>query len=157
MNAGKTRSLPRQFHQRLITIPALSIIALMFTGCSKSTLYVDVTGYVYVDTEPAKGAVVLFHPENDSKGMTASGIVGEGGMFTLSSGLKKGVATGSYRVTIIWPDPSKQPTPIEMMSGNSSDVPDLLQGRYSNRDGSTLKVTVDAKTTEISDFDLKRP
>lgn len=152
-------ALKKQFaNRRRIVVGSLLMICLASTSCSKSDSLVTVKGSVVVKGEAAKGALVLFHPKGKPNGVTASGVVGDDGKYTLASGLDKGVAVGSYIVTVIWPDPSKKPKEGQIMMNNVDvDIPDLFKGRYANRDQSTLKADIDAKTTEVPAFELQLP
>lgn len=146
--------------QELATV--LRKLALLFTvlalaGCSDNKSLVTITGKVQVKGQPAVGAVVLFHPESDPAGMTASGVADESGVYTLSSGLDKGVAPGKYIVTVTWPDPTVETTPEQMMQGMIADAPDLLEGAYATRTTSSLKADVPTKSGEIAPFELEIP
>jgi hypothetical protein len=136
-------------------IPCMTLLATM--GCGKSNGLHPVQGSVIVNGSPADGAVVLFHPEGLPGGVTASGVAGEDGLFVLSSGLEKGVAAGSYHVTVIWPDPSKKPKEPQMMTGSSVQIPDLLKGRYASRETSKLRAEIDPQTGEVPSFELELP
>lgn len=133
----------------------LLIVVCLFTGgCSSAAKLIPVSGSVTVKGKPAEGAVVLFHPEGNPTGMTASGVAGADGSFALVSATETGVAAGKYKVTIIWPDASKKPTPSQIMMGTAEDGPDLLQGKYASRDKSPLTAEVTATTTKLPPFEL---
>ena len=140
-------------------IHAVSISVLMMAtfGCSGSDSLVVVKGKVTVDDSPANGALVMFHDDGNPIAVTPSGVVAEDGSFTLSSGLEEGIAPGTYTVTIIWPDPTVETTPQDMMQGLIADAPDLLKGEYGAKSTSTLKAEVKASTIEIPPFNIKTP
>src|SRR5205807_223736 len=87
--------------------------ALLCVSCSGRLNTVQ--GKVLYQGQPAKGAVVVFYPE-DSQGLSAvpsTAITGEDGTFTLTSGKDGGAAAGEYVVTISWPEerPAAKDTP----------------------------------------------
>ena len=141
----------------IMFINALSVSVLLMAnaGCSGGDSLVVVKGNVTVNDSPANGALVLFHHDGNSAAVTASGVVKEDGVFTLSSGLETGVAPGNYTVTITWPDPTVETTPQQMMQGMIADAPDLLDGAYATKATSTLKAEITASTTVIPPFNLK--
>ncbi len=134
------------------------VVALFaIAGCSDGKSLVSVNGKVHVKGQPAAGAIVLFHPESDSAGLTASGVADVSGIYTLSSGLDKGIAPGKYIVTVTWPDPTVQTTPEQMMQGMIADAPDLLEGAYATRTVSKLRAEVPTTSGEIPTFELEMP
>ncbi len=136
---------------------AILVTWLFIQGCSDGKSLVSITGKVNVKGQPAVGAVVLFHPESDPTGLTASGVVDQTGTYTLSSGLDKGIAPGKYIVTVSWPDPTVQTTPEQMMQGMVADAPDLLEGAYATRNVSSLRAEVPTTSAEIPPFELEIP
>jgi hypothetical protein len=157
MNRGRRWRQPGQFDLRVMLAGLFAMSMFASGGCGKSSGLVPVGGTVLVKGEPADGAVILFHPEGNPGGITASATADEEGKYSLSSGLEKGVAPGSYNVTVIWPDPSQKSDTPKMMVGSSVDIPDLLKGRYANPKTSVLKATVEAGTTEVPPFELEIP
>ena len=133
----------------LVTVCALSL------GCGKGqeqTKVYPVKGSVFADGKPAERAQVIFHPLGDAepKRQTASGEVAADGSFSLSTYTAgDGAAAGDYAVTVSWPSGS---SPI---GGDSESGPDRLGNRYSNRETSGLKATVNEAPTEVPRFDLK--
>jgi hypothetical protein len=140
-----------------IWLTATACVCLLLAGCGKSDDIVQVQGTVLVNGERASGAQVIFHPVGDDAGIVASGVTGEDGAYRLMSGLEKGIRPGSYRVTVIWPDPDVRPTEQEIMMGTAEQGPDLLKGRYASRDKSELQVEISSDTTEIPPFELTKP
>jgi hypothetical protein len=135
----------------------LILILLSVAGCSDSKALVSIKGKINVKGQPAAGAVVLFHPDSNPIGLTASGVADETGVYTLSSGLDKGVAPGKYIVTVTWPDPTVKSTPEQMMQGMIEDAPDLLEGAYATRSVSKLTAEVPTTSGEIPPFELDIP
>lgn len=137
------------------------LLCTLAIGCggADQKLY-PAKGKVLVNGKPANGAVVTFIPtQSASDGQLAFGIgtCNENGEYTVQTGGKDGIRAGNYAVTVIWPDPSKKITDAEKMMGKQpSDLPDLLQGRYSNKEKSQLVATIKTEDNVIADFDLKR-
>jgi hypothetical protein len=135
--------------------PLVAIVALAFVSCSSSSLH-PVRGRVVVGDKPAAGAVVMFHPEDgDLNSIPSTAIAGEDGTFTVSTGDKPGARAGKYVVTVVWPDPSKKPTPQQAMMGLAPDAPDLLTGRFATKQASPLRVEVKSGENNLQSFDLK--
>ncbi|MCA9192368.1 MAG: hypothetical protein KDB03_11420 [Planctomycetales bacterium] len=132
---------------------ALTVCMLVLSGCASSTDLVQVSGSVTVNEKPAAGATVLFHPE-DPAAVTASGSVAEDGTFTLVSAMQNGIAPGKYKVTVTWPDASKQPTKEQIMMGTAEPGPDLLKGKYASRDRTSLTAEITPSTTTLNPFEL---
>ncbi len=130
-------------------------------GCNSADekLY-PAKGKVLVNGQPANGAIVTFVPaQSASDGQVAFGIgtCNENGEYTVQSGGKDGIRAGSYAVTVIWPDPKKKITEADKMMGKQpSDLPDLLQGRYANKEKSQLAATIKPEDNTIADYELKR-
>lgn len=146
--------------QKSVRCFAVTAMVLTFCGvggCGDSRKLVPVSGSVTVDGEPAVGATLLFHPESDPAGVTASGTVRDDGTFTLVSGMDKGLTAGKYIVTVSWPDPSVKPTEAQMMMGMAEPGPDLLKGRYATKQGSGLSVEIAADTQQLPPFELEKP
>ena len=131
---------------------------LIAAGCSQEGTYLPVTGSVLVDGQPAAGASVVFHLEGgDMHSIPASGIVGDDGTFTLTTGLQTGAPAGTYHVTVVWPDTSQlELTDQELMMGASIyDGPDRLKGKYAIPHRSGLRVVLSAADRELPPFDLR--
>lgn len=136
-------------HRWLIAVLACSLLA----GCSTGPKLIPVTGSVTVKGKPAEGATILFHPE-DTAQVTASGVTEADGSFSLLSAMQPGVLAGKYKVTVTWPDPTKQPTEAQIMMGTAEPGPDLLKGKYASRDVTTLSVEITSTTTTLPPFAL---
>lgn len=135
--------------------PFLAVIALAATSCSGGAL-TPVRGKVVVGGQPAVGAVVLFHAEEGGMdNVPATGVAEADGTFSLTTGDKPGARTGKYVVTVVWPDPSKKPTPQQTMMGLAPDAPDLLAGRFATPKVSPLRAEVKSGENNLEPFDLK--
>ncbi len=139
---------------RLSRLCFVGCALVMFTGCPETSKLVQVTGKITVDGKPADRASVLFFPEG-AGGDVAAGSADANGQYTLSSNGEPGVAPGKYKVTAIWPDPAKRPTSEDVAMGRAKDAPDLLKGKYVNKDLSKLSAEVVAGTSELPPFELK--
>jgi hypothetical protein len=128
--------------------------ALLCASCSGRGLN-PVQGKVLYQGKAAKGAVVVFYPKGDESllAIPATGVAGEDGTFTLSSGKDTGVVAGEYIVTITWPEEPKDPTKISMEA--PPPPPDRLKGRYANRQSPALTATVKSGTNQLEPFDLR--
>lgn len=142
---------------RLTVLVAIVALPVAGSGCSSGKPKAMVTGTVLVDGKPADGATIFFHPKDDPAGMTATGTVDVEGHYAVTSALEKGLTVGSYDVTVIWPDQSKQPTQQEIMMGTAEDGPDLLKGKYAKRGDSQLQAEISTSTKELPPFELKAP
>jgi hypothetical protein len=136
--------------------PWLPLAAVLFCASCSGRGPHPVQGKVLYQGNPAKGAVVVFHPKgNDSlTAIPPTATTGEDGTFTLSSGKETGAAAGEYIVTITWPEESKETTKISM-EGPPPPSPDRLKGRYANRETSTISVTVKSGPNQLEAFDLR--
>ncbi len=138
---------------------AFVLVALLLTSCSGSNDSLSpVTGKVSVGGKPAVGAMLVFHSDGppDAHATPATAKAGVDGTFTMNSGLKTGAKPGKYIVTVVWPDPAKKFTDMQIANGaNPEDAPDLLGGRYATREKSTLRAEIKAGATALEPFDLK--
>jgi hypothetical protein len=143
---------------RALTRPArwLPVVAaLLGTSCSGGLNPVE--GTVLYNGQPARGAVVAFHPKDDNS-LTArrpTGVVGNDGTFTLST-LKPGdgAAAGEYVVTVIWPEEAGPAKPTMNMAP-PPEPPDRLKGRYADRRQSGLSAAVKPGRNRLPPFELK--
>ena len=140
-----------RFNRLWLTGLALALLV----GCPETSKLVQVTGKISVDGQPADGASVLFFPEGATGGDVAAGSADANGQFTLTSNMQPGIAAGKYKVTVVWPDPAKRPTNEDIAMGRAKDAPDLLKGRYANKDRSSLTAEVTTGTTELDALELK--
>jgi hypothetical protein len=127
---------------------------LLCASCSGSGLNV-VQGKVLYKGEPAKGAVVIFHPKGDDSitAVRPSGVTGEDGTFTLGSGKNSGAPAGDYVVTVTWPEERQGTGKITMEP--PPPPPDRLKGRYADRAKSSFNVTIKSGTNQLEPFELR--
>lgn len=142
------------------TYPCQSLLVLCFLslvllgGCNPGPSLVQATGKITVDGQPANGAVLLFHPEGGASSVVSSGAAQTDGTFSLVTDAKPGIPAGNYLVTVTWPDPAKTKKEIDFVKGIPEPGPDLLKGRYLNKDRG-IKISIDSGTTTIPPIDLK--
>jgi hypothetical protein len=142
--------------RRLALTRAILVFACFLPlACSRSSpgakvKVCPVRGEVFVDGQPASGAVVHFHPLDKEQGPPAFAIVQEDGSFQLSTFSNfDGAAPGEYAVTINWRD--QRQTEEETVIG-----PDRLGERYSKPDLSKLDAMVVQGENTLDRFDLKK-
>lgn len=135
----------------LLLLVLVSLVA--FTGCSSSPRLVPVTGKVTVGGKPAEGAVVMFHPE-DATQTTSSATATADGTLSPSTNAVPGLIVGKYKVTVTYPDPTKKPTPAQLMMGTADAGPDLLKGKYGSKATTTLSIEVTPTSKTFGPFEL---
>jgi hypothetical protein len=100
-------------------------------------------------TEPAGGAVVVFHPIPADPSPTAIKPIGEvrqDGSFSLTTYKgDDGAPAGEYAVTVIWLEKPVGPR----LGENRGLAKDRLEGRYSDPSSPKLKATVSEKSTTL--------
>ncbi len=143
----------RTTSNRMPLVLCLWALTSLLAGCDGGKTLVPVTGSLVVDGQPAGGATLLFHPQ-DPKGSLATATTDASGNFSLVSDLAQGVATGSYKVCVIWPDPAVQPTPAQKMTGMFDAGPDLLKGRYESPEKSTLVIEISGSSEKLPPIEL---
>lgn len=135
----------------------LALSALFCAACGGSGLN-EVQGTVLHQGQPAKGAVVLFHPKDKKPdAQIPSGTTGDDGKFTLMTGLKSGAPAGDYNVAVTWPMES---TAVPKAKRGSTDIvipeqPDRLKGRYADPNTSALTATIKSGRNTLNPFDVK--
>jgi hypothetical protein len=132
----------------------LAFVGGFFSGCSgpkKLDLYA-VEGKVLVKGQPAVGALVVFHPqeqvrENDHKPFA---IVKDDGTYRLTTfNPDDGAAAGAYVVTVVW-NAKVRENKMGFVSGDGPAVgADRLGGRYGDPKNGPLKKTVEPKPNQI--------
>ncbi|WP_146677094.1 hypothetical protein [Pirellula sp. SH-Sr6A] len=140
-----------------VSLAFLILGLVAFTGCgSGGPSLVKAKGKVMVDGNPAPGAIVLLHPEPSTNSAVANGVTDANGVFAPLTGTEEGIAEGTYRVTVVWPDPkmSGGEGTLQFGASQSKDPPDLLKGRYVSRDKSKLSVTVSRSSPELPPLEL---
>jgi len=137
----------------------VALLPVCGPGCSSSDSLQSVEGKVLVDGKPAKGAVVFFHLKGGDaiKSQRPSGVAGEDGAFSLTTGTKDGAPAGEYIVTLIWPG-----EPVVKAKGKLSGTdleeperPDRLGGRYADAKTSKLQATVRSGRNRLPPFEVR--
>ena len=141
----------------LVLLSAFCLLLSSIVGCSNERGLVVVKGKITSNGKPAAGAVLMFYPDDNPTGVTASGTSAEDGSFVLTSGVDKGVSPGTYTVTVVWPDPSVKPTAAQIMQGLIEQGPDLLKGAYATKSASKLKAEIDSSTIELPPIEVDGP
>lgn len=141
---------PRRF---ALLYMAAAVIGVL--GCDGASGLVQVQGTIMVDGAPAKGAVLLFHPEGDAPATPSSAQAKDDGTFTPVTDTKPGLPPGKYIVTLTWPDPATKVSDREKMLGNAEPGKDLLNGRYVTKDRSGIKIEISTGTTKMAPIELK--
>ncbi len=132
------------------TLALLSMCLTVVAGCGDGSSMVPATGKLMVDGKPAEGAVILFHPEPSGTGKIGAAPVKEDGSFAISTDGKLGIPPGSYKLSLSWPDPSVKPTERQKMMGDFEPGPDLLKGKYVNKDKAKMQIEIKAGEKELA-------
>jgi hypothetical protein len=128
--------------------------ALLGTSCGGGLNPVE--GKVLVNGQPARGAVVTFHPKGEDSLTTRrpSGVAREDGTFTLSTTKPgDGAAAGEYLVTVVWPDEPKGDKPA-LGTEPPPEPPDRLNGRYADRAKPAVTAVVKPGKNQLQPFEL---
>lgn len=147
--------IPQKTFARLFSF--LSLVAgllLAAAGCNASSNLLQVDGKITVDGAPAKGAVLLFHPDGGAAATPSSAQAKDDGTFTVVTDTKPGIPPGNYIVTVTWPDPAHVPSERDKMLGMAEPGKDLLNGRYVTKDRG-IKLSVAEGTKTIAPIELK--
>jgi hypothetical protein len=132
----------------------LAVVAgLLLYGCSGSngrpTTY-PVSGQVFVNDQPAAGAMVELHAvggDPKEKNLCPHALVAADGTFRLTTfQTNDGAPAGTYAVTVKWPGPPKP--------GHEQGT-DRLQGRYASPQRPARQVQITAGVNEVQRLDLK--
>lgn len=129
-------------------------LLLTFASCTTESERVPVhpvRGKLFVDGEPAEGAIVVFHTTASSRPKTTNphGRVQADGSFQLTTyESEDGAPAGDYVITVFWPAPPKSPVDHPDMG------PDRLKNRYTNPDTSEIQVTVHEGKNSLDPFRL---
>jgi hypothetical protein len=131
--------------------PLLSLFALTCASCGTSHEPVyQVTGTVLFNGKPAAGAVVVFHPAGESKGLGVhpQGSVGADGSVQLTTFEQNdGAPAGQYDVAVTWTKP--------IHPGEKDEV-SLLPIRYLRPQSSGLHAQVKPEAiNNLAPFELK--
>ena len=147
------------------SILAAALCGTGIVGCGGSTripVY-PVNGQVLHQGEPAKGALVIFHPIDQKKDVgekippRPSAIVRPDGTFSLTT-LKPddGARIGDYRVSIVWFEQADRGEG-GLGRGDPEHGPrakDQLKGKYAHPDNSGLTATIKSGSNNLSPFEL---
>ena len=123
---------------------------LLVTSCSGSRAVYPVTGKVLFQGRPAVGAVVQFHPQDqsDANPVVPVGQVGADGSFRLTTyAHEDGAPAGRYVITVFWGVPSKGGDDFQRI---------LVPGRYMSPATSGLTAEVPRQATDLPPFQLTR-
>ena len=134
----------------------LAVLAMAASGCGRSGKQipnrVPVSGRVTVAGQPLAYGTVQFVPDSP-EGHSAMGTI-KGGAFTVESAESfPGVVKGSYKVSIVSPqpiDPANRPSDPFSPDANKSNIPK----RYGNIETSGLAVDVTGPIRDLT-FELK--
>lgn len=136
-----------------------ALLALFAAGCGegqpKREPVFPVRGEVYVNGQPAGGAMVSFVPLGDRdnpRARRSQGRAGADGVFQLTTYDKDdGAPEGNYVVTVYWPG-AKAARP----GGDDDETlpPDRLQLRFAMPAGSVLRARIAGKPTRLPRVDL---
>jgi hypothetical protein len=118
---------------------------------------VPVSGQLFVQSQPAGGAMVVLHPlgelasEDWTLGYPRATVAADGSFRMTTYRADDGAPEGQYRVLVNWFRPLE-----DSETGDPEDeTEDLLQERYSDPNRSPLEATVAGPSTELARFDLK--
>lgn len=133
---------------------ALLLLISVLSSCSKSKQpkTYPVKGSVFINGEPAKGAIVTFVPVNREQNpdLIAQGVVRDDGSFAMGTPQAgDGVPPGEYQVGIEW---RGRPSGKSAATKKSVHV-DKLQGRF-KPSASGIRVTIEAKDNQLEPFRL---
>lgn len=135
-----------------IPLPMMCIVAVALAtlGCQKKqptnrTPTYPVTGALYVNDEPAAGAMVKFYSPQAS-GRMPTAVVREDGSFAASYyGTEDGAPAGAYQLLVLWMTPPP---------GGGLPV-DRLGGRFADASRPVRQVTVTEGENQLEPINLK--
>lgn len=146
-------TLPARSRRILLPWGVLGVVVLC-PACQKGPRYYPVHGQVFLDGQPAEGALVVFHPAADPgpQALRPFAYVQADGSFTLRTyspadgTTTDGAPPGDYLVAINWFPPN--------VRDYRSVIPDKLQGRYGDPKTSGLRAQVREEPNELPPFQL---
>lgn len=141
----------------------LAAVLLLLPACSDSGMKptFPVAGQVLYQGQPAKGAVVSFHPLGDNAQakprILPNADCDADGRFALSTyNQHDGAPTGEYAVTVFWPGPKgKRQAEDEGDEEERGEEKNQLPALYGNKDSTPLRFTVKPGDNPSADFDIK--
>jgi hypothetical protein len=130
-----------------------ALLVAVLTGCSGDSrvpVY-PVTGKVTFDGKPASGAQVMLNATGEvPKDLALIGVVNDDGSFKISSyGDGDGAPAGEYVVTVQW-------FRVVQSEGGSGRGPNVVPPKYSTKEASPIKVTVNKAATEIPPIEVTK-
>jgi hypothetical protein len=138
---------------RCLALTALTCTALVCCSCSSAARLQAVRGKVLVAGQPPEGAVVVFHPVDQSVPDTRRpvGRVEADGTFILSTyGVGEGAPAGQYIVAI-----SRARAPSEAVTTTDKDGVQVPP-KYGDVRSSPLRATVTEGTNEMPTYNLTK-
>lgn len=144
----------RTRYSRILLRLALFLVIPIHSSCSKNkqAKTYPVKGSVFINGEPAKGAIVTFVPVNREQNpdLIAQGVVRDDGSFAMGTHQAgDGVPPGEYQVGI---ELRGRPSGKSAATKKSVHV-DKLQGRF-KPSASGIRVTIEAKDNQLEPFRL---
>jgi hypothetical protein len=132
---------------------SLSLAVLSLCSCGPPIKVHPASGQVFVDGQPAVGALVVLHPIDPSAKVAAkpSGRVDASGSFVLSTFRPRdGAPAGEYRVAIAWLDDASKADP------QTGEIPTKARPDYADPATSPLRVRIEVGKNEIPVFQLSK-
>lgn len=137
----------------LLLAVGLFAAALSVSSCGPPVPIHPASGQVFVDGEPAVGALVVLHPVGPSAKLTArpSARVDASGSFVLSTfRARDGAPAGEYVVAIAWLDDAAK------ADAQTGAVPTKARAEYADPAISPLRVRIEAGKNAIPAFQLSK-
>ena len=97
----------------------VAFCALLSVGCGGGQAKVE--GVVTLDGSPVQGATVTFTPTEGSA-VPGIGLTDGSGEFRIESGAKSGLASGTYKVTVVKEEASQGDAPVRMGTEKPAEV-----------------------------------
>lgn len=121
-----------------------SALVTLAAGCGAKDGLVPVAGVVELDGAPLERSAVTFRPLDGTAGPGGMAITDASGRFVIYSPQgKKGMAAGSYKVTVSRREPK---TPVaEGTAVIDSDLVEFVPAKYSDAEKTELTATIGAK------------
>ena len=129
----------------------LGLAVLSLCSCGPPVAVHPASGQVFVDGQPAVGALVVLHPVDPASKPTVkpSGRVDAAGSFALSTFRSRdGAPVGEYVVAIAWFDDAAQADP------QTGEIPTKTRADYADPATSPLRVRIEAGKNVIPVFQL---
>jgi hypothetical protein len=132
-------------------VAALAALMVVLVGCTKRGWLetYPVKGSVLVDGQPAKDAMITFHPKQmtGDRPYLPTAQTNENGEFSIGTfAAGDGAPSGEYEITIVWP---VRRNPVSTLWEG-----DKLNGRYAKKGKTTLRATVEKQPLQLPPFEL---